>query len=382
MRYVHSIVRWLSGLLLHFSLLAFIAAMCFQLLAAQPQSIKGILETSGVYDTFVNDVIADNQQKNGDLNSSLPLDDPNVKAIVNDVFSPQLLRQSSHTVIDGTYEWLQQKSDRIEFSVNLAQQRTALIDSLSTYASVRLEGMPACSAAELQQGNVFKLQCEPPGFYQEIVKTQVVSDLTNSDFLSDPVISDDSLPRNSQGLRIDEQFSYMPTVFGVLSYGVLIASSAVVAASVVYISVRRPKRKAIASLARDVLTTSVTVLGATLFYVYILPELTDSLSIGSDSRGIGEVIDSITNQVNIVIINTTIQMSAVGAVVLVAERMTRPQDFYAQVVKKSGLKSSISTKRSISTGNNVSRPPVQTSESSTRKSTKKRAQKNDQKFGL
>ncbi len=189
MRFLQSILRWFSAIVFHASLFGLIGAICFGAFLGSNERLKNSIAESGIYEKFIDSVIAANATQSAAQSSSIPLDDPKVQEIAKSVFTPVVLKNSLESVLDGLYDWIDGDSSSLKFTVELTQQREVLFDSLSTYAAERLNGLRPCTQVELQTANVFSLDCQPPGFYEEIVKNQVQRDLTNSDFLKDSKFS-------------------------------------------------------------------------------------------------------------------------------------------------------------------------------------------------
>jgi hypothetical protein len=272
----------------------------------------------------------------------------------------------------------------LKFEINFTQQRTELIDRLSTYSALRLKGLPPCTAIELQTANVFRLQCQPPGFYETLVKNQVKDDLNNSDFLKDSVLTEKNLPIVKEGVAIDQKFHFAPIIFSVLKNGIWLFGFSFLLATAVYISIRKPKRKGINAYSKDLLANGIMLLVFTVFYSIVVPKLLSSYSLqaSTGSSALNESLNYFTNRLDILVINIAIQITALGAIIFAIERMSRTAGIYGVLAKKSGLTTSIEHFPKTGKKEKTNKPPVQTSETAKKPKYTKQKSSKFKKIGL
>ncbi len=82
------------------------------------------------------------------------------------------------------------------------------------------------------------------------------------------------------------------------------------------------------------------------------------------------LINLYIKNLDILIVNITLQVATIGAAILIIERMSRPSDIYTPLIEKSGLITSHEEIASKSKGKHSVKPPVQTSEDKPRKKRK------------
>jgi len=159
---------------------------------------------SGIYNNIVASIL-DESAHSTDKSGSVPLDDPRVRQIANEAFSPSYIKQNAETVVDGVYNWLDGKTSQPEFQIDLQQAKVRLADGLASYASERASSLPTCSLAESRNlaaaGNVdvFSANCLPIGISPAQVASELRSEVINSDqFLDDTKI-------DSKDLKIDRE---------------------------------------------------------------------------------------------------------------------------------------------------------------------------------
>ncbi len=384
MRFIQGVFRWLTTVVLHLSLFALIGAICFSALFGSSSDLKNSVAESGVYESFVPSIISANIEQQTTESSSIPLEDPEIQKIINDVFNPKLLQSSADAVIDGIYAWLDGSSEGLKFEIDFTEQRALLIDKLSTYSAIRLKGLPLCTAQELQSTNVFRLECQPPGFYESLVKNQVSNDLTNSQFLKDPVLTEKNLPIVKDGVPVDEKFHFAPTIFTILEYGIWIFGTIFLISTAVYISIRKPVRKGINAFSKDLLANGIMLLVFTIFYSMVAPRLLSSYSLQTNtgSNALNESLNYFTSRLDILVINIAIQITAVGVIILSLEKMSRTAGIYGALAKKAGITTSVKTVQKSNKKEKINKPPVQTSETAKKPKISKQKSSKFKKIGL
>lgn len=364
-----TIVRSVSTLALHVALFGLVLAIIFSRFIGDTKTIKTAIDDSKIYDSLVQSIIDDNVDNFSQSSTSIPLDDPEIQKIILQSFDSNTLKDNTEATIDSVQNWLNGKSDKLEFSFDLSEGKAKLADNLSDYAVNRLDRLPACSTFS-SETNVFRIGCLPPDVDLRSLRETLKNDFNNTpNFLSDPVITEDNLPKSADGQRIDQKFSFARSIYQILDNGILIFGLGLVLASLFFIIVRLPLRRGFKALGRDLSTNGLMLLLFTVAYAYVLPRFTSSFSLnisGNPSTQLfNRAADNLMHKLDILIINTAIQIALVGIVILIIERLTRSSDIYAKVYEKSGLEVSDPPKHTTSKTVKKHKPneaPVQTSE--------------------
>src|SRR3989344_1871912 len=125
-----------SGLTLLLILTATIAILD---LTFTPGNVKKWLKGSAVYSTVTDNILKQSQDalaKSTDGSQS-PLNQPEIQAAVKDAFSPAFLQTSTENFIDGLTPWLNGKTAKPTFSIDVSSAKTKFIESLANYARNR-----------------------------------------------------------------------------------------------------------------------------------------------------------------------------------------------------------------------------------------------------
>jgi len=341
------------------------------------QVLKDTLSSSGVYDNFVSSVISANQKQSAGQPTSLPLDDPQIEKIANNAFNADILKGQTDKFLDDTFLWLEGESDQWIFNLDFTEARDDLFVGLSEYAANRLAFLPECGFSDTITPNVFEISCRPVGVSLEETQKQVLLDFQNGNFLESAQITEQNLPRTADGQNLQEKFNIVPLVYKFLSNSILVFGLFLALSIALFIYARLPKRKAFKALGRDLLTSGLMLLGFTVVFGFVIPRYTETFSIQGNetSELFNQVLNLYIKNLDILIVNITLQVATVGAAILIIERMSRPSDIYKPLIEKSGLITSHAEKASKSKAKHSTKPPVQTSEQKPRKKRKSKKRK-------
>jgi len=186
MNILQRVGRWVVNALFHISLFATISVISVVVVFGSSKGPERALQTSGVYSRFVDTVIDESKASN--QNSSLHLDDPAIRKLVNQSFPASLMQASSETAINGIYDWLEGKHQAISFIVDLRPAKQNLGDTISAYAFSRVQSLPFCKKVGLDY-DPFTTDCKIPlvniASEQKRVANQIA---TSSGILPEPVI--------------------------------------------------------------------------------------------------------------------------------------------------------------------------------------------------
>ena len=387
MKFYKAVLKWLSSLLLHGALLLIISSLSVSFLFGNRNSAKEVLEESGVYNKFVNAILDDNIKSSQGKRNVLPFSDLEVRRISNQAFSPTVLMNKSEQVIDAFYDWMLGKTDSLAFYVDFTPQREVFVEEISTYAAKRIEFLPSCGTRDISATTIFDLDCRPDGVPLEFVKSRTREDLLASDFLKDVSLSEQDLPKTSDGILLHDRVNFAPQILHTLTSSLWIFIIIFILATILFIIARKPYRRGTRAYGRDLVSNGGTLIVATFIFGFIMPRLTSSYKIqgGETMRLLNDVTEAYIRRFDVLLINIAIQVVAIGLTIIAIEKISRSKDPYNNIKKKSGVATSYARRKSIPGGKRVtgSAPPIQTSEErSMRKSPKNTRSKRYKDMGL
>lgn len=192
-----------------------------------PNNLKAWLAHSGAYDTLVDNIVSESVHSQDKITSDdVPLDDPRIKAALNEAFSPEFLKSSAEQIIDGFNRWLIGESAKPEFSVDVSHVKNTFADKVGAITLARYNKLPACAAGqEPVSTDILKINCRPAGYDLRPDIDKAVKDLKNNDsFLPDKTVTFDTLDKNSSlQSNLDtiprwyQRAQFVPYILGVLS---------------------------------------------------------------------------------------------------------------------------------------------------------------------
>ncbi|MGC1177349.1 MAG: hypothetical protein WA843_04735 [Candidatus Saccharimonadales bacterium] len=203
-----------------------------------PAKVEKTLAQSKLYDHFVSNAIneAEKSSNSSDSSGSVSLNDVAVQEAAKSAFSPQLIQKSVETFVNSNYAWLKGKTATPSFTIDLTSAKQSFAEQVGRYAETRLNTLPICSAAQLSQidpQNIdpLAIACRPAGLDPQAENSRVMQEITtSSDFLSNPIITANTINpnnQNAQGQPYYQKLSHapklyrlgvtLPWVFGVLT---------------------------------------------------------------------------------------------------------------------------------------------------------------------
>ncbi|HLZ15140.1 MAG TPA: hypothetical protein VKQ34_04085 [Candidatus Saccharimonadales bacterium] len=196
-----------------------------------PQHLEGALNTSGIYHDIVGEILskvqADQANKGTPNTDTIPINQPEVQAIIKQAFPPQYLQGQTNQIVDAIYGWLQGKQPALAFSVDLNSAKQQLANGVGQYAQARLSTLPACTPDQIPSGDVdpFSAACVPPGFDVAGAAAKARDTILNGNFLQNANLTADSI-KTSDGKTLGQQLRVAPRTYhkatlGVYALGVL-----------------------------------------------------------------------------------------------------------------------------------------------------------------
>jgi hypothetical protein len=190
-----------------------------QVIGADP--IKGALRESGIYQTGVGDALDQAQKKEAPTqDTDVPVDNPDIRAIIKQAFPPEFLQSQSEHVLDSTFAWLQGDMPQLAFSVDLTEAKQRLADGIGQYAEQRLKTLPTCTATDLQQMGTaaaahidpLNAACVPPNFDTASAAAEAKNEILQGEFLKDTRIEPSTI-KTEDGKPLDEQIRNVPDLY-------------------------------------------------------------------------------------------------------------------------------------------------------------------------
>lgn len=144
------------------------------------------LENSNVYSRTIDSVVSLNLDQSADSVLSQDV----LKNAVSDTLDPVFVEDVSETAINAAFDWLEGKSETIEFSIPLIEKRDELQQNLINALVPEFKDLPTCNMATSGL-NMQHPGCVPPNVSAEDAAAVAAKQAVDStDFLTQPITDD------------------------------------------------------------------------------------------------------------------------------------------------------------------------------------------------
>ncbi len=317
---------WASALLFTFSIFCLITLGALSLIL-RPEHLKKWGVSSGAYTKLPSAIInqaASDQSKDKENSDGLSLKDADVRKAAEKALTPAFFQKSAEQVIDGSFGWLDAKTNEPKFEINTLEVKQNFVDSLGNYLKDRYEALPPCPEGVLPEStDLLKINCRPSDDVLDInqaISNQKLSMLEDQNFLGESVITADSLGQGEQKTVIPTAYKWFrlsPAVFG----GIALLTGILV------IVLCDSKKFGVRKLGWRFVVSGSLALIATLIGVFGLIKLTDLINNQPASSGIAPFKSAITPVVGaaradilITSLAASLAVIALGLVLLLATR--------------------------------------------------------------
>lgn len=332
--------------------------------------VPSVIERNDVYARIIPSLLETNKEQSLTVGGDITLENPEIQKIIKDSIPPEELENYANTVLKSIYDWLSQESSSLNFTIDLSQNKQRLATGLSTYAVNRLQQLPVCDVQPTET-DPFSATCQPKFIDYATEQLKLEKQILNeSGILNDPVITEESLFGGDSEQSFQQNYRDVPTYYSLLKGAPIYLGLILLVLALIVIFTSSTKKKGILKIGRGLTGACISLVVFTVIFSFVLPPITGSLPILQSS---GTGIDSLLNQVtvdfgqdySILIIKITAPLIVIGAGMILYARSGKNKKDYKSAKLKSGLVSGNEQKTNKKTGKpSISRPPIQSSESS------------------
>lgn len=344
MRLLRRFGLFVTGMVFRSMLLLTVAASAAVVISGNAAHIKQALVETNAYERFVPSIIEANTVQM-QSSESIPLNNPEITAIINQSFPAEMLQQNAEKVIDSFYSWLNAKTVTPAFRVDLTENKTQLAEGLGSYAVNRLAAQPVCTILPAQI-NPFTANCQPAGFSPQAQESLLVEQISNSPgLLPKTVFTAEDLPKVKSGRVITERYNYAPRLYSIIMwspwiFGLILAGSG---AGLVFL--HRNKKIGLYRIGFEILSNGVLFMASPIIFGYIVPAVTKNVDLPSTSGAgtqtiMNDVIRYYSGFYDNFFINAGIYFSLAGLLAIVAARALQAAGNFGSIQQQAGLVSS------------------------------------------
>ncbi len=328
--------------MLKFSLFTLALTAALISVVGSPIGIKQGLKDSNIYGSIVDNSLdaaqKDMQKKGpeGQEENNLPLDNPEVRNAIKAAFSPGFLQTATEQIIDGTYKWLDGRTEQPDFAIDLTTAKQRLAESLGEYAVRRAQSLPVCTlqqARELQNSGIdpLNIPCVPPGFDTASLHGEVTNQINNDDqLLKNTVITADTL-KDDQGKSPFEKMKQAPKAFNLAKNLPYALSGLAVLTAGSLILLHDERRRGIRQVGIIILGTGIFLVVGTLVLNYLFKQVNKpggslgNIADQSFQQAVTALFKSFTSALNGRLIWFGAIYALIGGGVLAALKFTSPK---------------------------------------------------------
>lgn len=219
-------VLWASALLFTFSVFCVITLGVLSFVV-RPVHLKKWGVSSGAYAKLpgiIIDQAASEQSKDKENNDGLTLKEQGVKQAAEKALTPAFFQKSAEQVIDGGFNWLDGKTDKPMFSIDVLEVKQSFVDNLGSYLKQRYEALPACPDGVMPEStDLLKINCRPSDDVVNIdqaISNQKLSMLEDQNFLAENTVTADNFGKSEQKSVVPTIYTWFklsPAIFGGLA---------------------------------------------------------------------------------------------------------------------------------------------------------------------
>jgi len=302
-----------------------------------PTALKSALDESGMYGSTAKQI----SQEAADAalsDNDLKLDKSAVEKAAATSFSTEAVQADIERSIDSTYDWLDGTTEKPNITLDLTPYVNRFTQSVGNQAALRVKGLPPCTAEQartlmLTDIDVSTMPCLPPGINITNVQSAAIDKLVASnEFLRDPVLTTDSLPKDAAGETAIDRAHNIPTAFqwSIRAPRIFAGLALVSAVVIIALTYRTDWKLGVRRLARPLLGTAVTlavvvVIAKLLFGVFTKGDgLAAKLAGGGFKDSVIIFADSLMQLYTAKLLLFIIIYAIAGAVALIAVRFIKP----------------------------------------------------------
>ncbi len=321
------IVRGLSAYAFRVSLFGFALILGFVLTFGSSDSLKTAVSESGLYESPLTNLMNLGEitdQENKPEQAEISIDDPIVQNAIATAFPGTKKQMIVEEIIDGSYVWLNGRSEYPAFSIDISEEKSLIIQTLADDTYSRIETLPNCTIAQLQELNKefdpFTIPCRPP-INLEGEKQKLIDEYsTNEAILSDTTFDGEELFKEGERHDSTNNAKYIPVVFGAVMRSPYFFAGVAIVSIIGVLLLADTRTKGIHKLGKLFIETAVSLIIVGVGLYLILSGAKANLgSVGTPElqAAIGKIFDSLRAEILLPSLLCLIAYIVIGALLLI-----------------------------------------------------------------
>ena len=277
-------------------------------------NFKSWLSKHAIYSHIIDSVLTENKDTEiGSGADDISLSNTVVKKTFKKTFTPKLLQNITEQFLDGTEPWLQGKTPKPTFRIDLSKVKSKLAKNLGIVLKKRYSNLPVCSAGQTPNFNEpLTVNCRVDGVNIDQQIQKVVSTIKNSkEFLPKTILTANNLKiklgNSSKAEPLFDQLKDAPLVYRFIHLSPYIFGLLSLASGALLVFASKALRRGLRRVAVPLVSSGLFLLGGALITNSALNRemsklFLDNKIAGADLRNsilpfIKEISDSLTRTV-------------------------------------------------------------------------------------
>lgn len=357
--------KFLTGffsVILYVTLIAAATAATITLVFSQPDSLETMLVQSKLYDNFVNNALEQANKSNDNQNNGGGIDttDPEVQAAANEAFAPAVIEKNVNTVIEANYAWLQGKTAKPVFVVDLSEAKQTFATEVGKAVTKHLASLPVCTAAQLStlnydQADPLKITCRPASVSPVAEGAKVTAKLASSDgFMDKTTFTADSLGQEGSEPYY-KKAAFAPQIYRYATYSPYALGALAIILSLIIVFVAPRRRNGVRAVSIVLLISGLVLVGTYFATAVAYTKYHTKLFSNSD---VGPIQQSLTDFLHHLQVRVSQEYLCIGIGLLVLAAI----GFIALIATRNRRKPSQTSHHQTASHDNQSQPNAPTEE--------------------
>lgn len=182
MHILRTLGRGLLIVLISITLAVWISLSTMYMTVLQRDVVLGWVEKSGAYDNLVSSIVQLMPTEGDDKQF---LGESAIRTAIERTLTPAFIKQSTESVLNASYDWLEGKSQTITFSIPLNEKRPELQKQIALAVEPQIAALPVCAS---KFNTATEVTCVPQGTSAKAMSEDLARRAVEStDFLKDPL---------------------------------------------------------------------------------------------------------------------------------------------------------------------------------------------------
>ncbi len=260
-----------SGTILRILVAFFILLLTVFSLYTQRSYIYSVLERTNTYERLPKVILnsSANQQIGQDEKTQLGSDI--FAPIIIESTPPEVAELAAQKVINAHYDWLKDRTDSVEFSIDLSSSKEAIVDGITDYAVNRYLTLEECDEA-VSGYDFFSVPCKVVGLDIDAQEESLREQLNNTPILlKDTTYTHENLLTDNSGKSIDRFAPWLKDIYRNFSFMIFLSSLAIVILIIINLLGATTKIKGIRRVGKIIFQGSSGFLFTAVIFLLILP---------------------------------------------------------------------------------------------------------------